>query len=92
MTDTLERDPLLDQSALPFGAPDFARITPDAFLPALRTGIAEAARDIERIASDPAEPTFANTVEAIERAGVRLSRARRIFWTNDPWSERVTDG
>jgi peptidyl-dipeptidase Dcp len=81
LTDTLERDPLLDQSALPFGAPDFARITPAAFLPALRTGITEAARDIERIAADPAEPTFANTVEAIERAGVRLSRARRIFWT-----------
>jgi peptidyl-dipeptidase Dcp len=81
LTDILARDPLLDESALPFAAPDFARITPDAFLPAFRMGIAEAAEDIERIAGDPAAPTFANTLEAMERAGARLSRVRRIFWT-----------
>ncbi len=75
------RDPLLDESALPFGAPDFARMTPDAFLPAFRRGIEEAAEEIERIAGDPAPPTFANTLEAMERAGARLSRVRRIFWT-----------
>ncbi|HTU12163.1 MAG TPA: M3 family metallopeptidase [Allosphingosinicella sp.] len=75
------RDPLLDESALPFAAPDFARITPDLFLPAFEQGIAEAAEEIERIAGDPAEPTFANTLEAMERAGARLSRTRRIFWT-----------
>lgn len=81
MTDTPVRDPLLDESALPFGAPDFALIRPDAFLPAFRQGVAEAAADIERIASDPAPPSFANTLEALERAGARLSRVRRIFWT-----------
>lgn len=81
MTDVSERDPLLDESGLPFGAPDFARIAPEAFLPALGAGIAEAAAEIGRIASDPAEPSFANTLEAMERAGARLARARRIFWT-----------
>jgi peptidyl-dipeptidase Dcp len=81
LTDTLTRDPLLDESALPFAAPDFARITPDLFLTAFQKGIAEAAGEIERIAGDPAQPTFANTLEAMERAGARLSRARRIFWT-----------
>lgn len=74
-------DLLLDQSALPFGAPDFARLTPSAFLPAFEQGIAEAAADIEAIAADPRPPTFANTLEAMERAGARLSRVRRIFWT-----------
>jgi peptidyl-dipeptidase Dcp len=81
LADTVERDPLLDESALPFAAPDFARVTPGAFLPAFRRGIAEAAEEIERIAGDPAPPTFANTLEAMERAGARLSRVRRIFWT-----------
>ena len=75
------RDPLLDESDLPFGAPDFAKITPEAFLPALRQGIAEAAAEIEQIAADPQPPTFANTLEALERVGARLARARRIFWT-----------
>lgn len=81
MADRRSGDALLDRSALPFGAPDFARITPDLFLPALRTGIAEAAAEIERIAGESAEATFANTIEAMERAGARLSRARRAFWT-----------
>ncbi len=35
-------DPLLDESPLPFGAPDFARIDSDSFLPAFRTAIAAA--------------------------------------------------
>ena len=74
-------DPLLDESALPFGAPDFARIGADSFLPAFQTSIAEAQADIDRIATDSAPPTFANTLEAMERAGERLARARRIFWT-----------
>lgn len=81
MIDTLESDPLLDESALPFGAPDFARIAPEAFLPAFEQGVAEAAADVARIAGEPALPSFANTLEAMERAGLRLSRVRRVFWT-----------
>ncbi|WP_419808760.1 M3 family metallopeptidase [Sphingomonas sp.] len=82
MTDTLAAvDPLLDESPLPFGAPAFDRIDADDFLPALRAGILAARAEIEAIATDPAPPTFANTVEALERAGAALSRVRRIFWT-----------
>ncbi|MBM6576523.1 M3 family metallopeptidase [Microvirga sp. SRT01] len=74
-------DPLLDESDLPFGAPAFDRIAPDAFLPALTIALAEAKAEIEAIATDPAEPDFANTVEAMERVGGTLARVRRIFWT-----------
>jgi len=81
LTNQLANDPLLDESPLPFAAPDFSRVTTAAFLPAFRRGIAEVAQEIERIAGNPAPPTFANTLEALERAGVRLSRVRRIFWT-----------
>ena len=81
MADILTRDPLLDASALPFAAPDFARITPDQYLPAFETGVAEAAADIAAIVDNHAPATFANTIEALEQAGARLSRARRIFWT-----------
>jgi len=81
MNDTIERDPLLDESALAFGAPAFDRIAPERFLPALQTGVAEAVRDIDSIAADPALPSFDNVVVALERSGERLSRARRIFWT-----------
>ncbi len=74
-------DPLLDESELPFGAPAFDRIAPDAFLPALTIALAEAKAEVEAIATDPATPDFANTIEAMERAGGTLARVRRIFWT-----------
>ncbi|MDB5696150.1 MAG: family peptidase [Sphingomonas bacterium] len=74
-------DALLDESPLPFGAPAFDRITPDAFLPSFRTGIALARAEIEAIATDPSPPTFANTIVAMEQAGAALARVRRIFWT-----------
>jgi peptidyl-dipeptidase Dcp len=81
MSETLERDPLLDESGLAFGAPDFARIEAERFLPALEAGVAEASRDIAAIAGNPVPPSFDSVVVALERAGERLARARRIFWT-----------
>jgi peptidyl-dipeptidase Dcp len=72
---------LLAPSPLPFAAPQFDHIGPADYLPAIRQGIAEAAAEIAAIVTDPAPPTFDNTIVALERAGARLARARRIFWT-----------
>jgi len=74
-------DPLLDQSTLPFAAPDFAHIRSDRFGEAFRIAIGESALDIVTISKNPAPPNFANTIVAMERAGARLARLRRIFWT-----------
>ena len=43
--------------------------------------LAEARAEIEAIATDPAEPSFDNTVAALERAGARLDRVARAFFT-----------
>ncbi|MEN2786788.1 M3 family metallopeptidase [Sphingomonas qilianensis] len=72
---------LLAPSPLPFGAPRFDRIDTADYLPAIRQGIAEAKAEIAAIVANPAAPTFDNTIVAMERAGARLARARRIFWT-----------
>lgn len=74
-------DILLDESDLPFGAPRFDEITPDLFLPAFRTGIAEVRAELAAIVANPAPADFDNTILAIERGGARLARVRRIFWT-----------
>jgi len=81
LSDLLDHDALLDESRLPFAAPDFPRIRPEDFVPAFRKAIAEALRELEAIATDPAPPSFANTLEALERGGATLARVRRIFWT-----------
>jgi peptidyl-dipeptidase Dcp len=61
------------------GVPPFDRVRPDLFPQAFQFAIDERNREIQAIANNPAAPTFANTVEALERAGQRLDRVEAIF-------------
>ncbi len=72
-------NPFYAESTLPFQAPPWDRIKDADFQPAIEAGIAAHEREIEAIANDPAKPTFANTYEAMERAGALLSRTLRAF-------------
>lgn len=73
-------NPLLEKSSLPFEAPPFDRIREADYLPAFEAGMKEQLAQIEAIAGDPAEPTFDNTIVALERSGALLSRTSRIFF------------
>ena len=48
-------------------------------MPAIKEGIAQQRREIEAIASNPAPPTFANTIEAMENAGELLAKVSPVF-------------
>jgi peptidyl-dipeptidase Dcp len=61
------------------GVPPFDRVTPADFEPALEAGMAESLAGIEKIANDPAPPTFENTIAALQRNGRTLSRVQRIY-------------
>ncbi|MGQ0659992.1 M3 family metallopeptidase [Sphingosinicella sp.] len=61
------------------GLPPFDRVTPELFGPAFEYAIAEQRREIAAIADNRAAPTFANTIEAMERAGRRLGRVGAVF-------------
>jgi len=61
------------------GLPPFDRVTPELFGPAFEYAIAEQQREIAAIADNPQAPTFANTIEAMERAGRRLNRVGAVF-------------
>ena len=74
-----EDNPLLQQSTLPYGLPDFARLRAEHFAPALERGMAEQLVEVDRIAADPAAPDLENTVVALERSGALLGRATRAF-------------
>src|SRR5262245_30350944 len=63
----------------PFGVPPFGRIAPEHFMPAYGRAFAEHDAEIASIADATAEPTFANTIEALERAGRALDRVRNVF-------------
>jgi peptidyl-dipeptidase Dcp len=66
-------------STLPFHAPDFAKIKDTDFQPAIEQGIAINKAEIEAIANNPDDPTFENTLEAMERSGQQLTRTLYIF-------------
>jgi peptidyl-dipeptidase Dcp len=72
-------NPLLAPSPLPFGAPDFAAVREEHFLPAFAEGMRLHREDVAAIGADPAPPTFANTVAALERSGRTMDRVQRTF-------------
>jgi peptidyl-dipeptidase Dcp len=74
------KNPLLQQSTLPFGAPDFNRISENDYLPALQAAIANSRVNIKKIVSNKAKPTFANTIKAYENSGKMLDRVSSIFF------------
>ena len=61
------------------GVPPWDKVSPALFAPAFQFAIDEQRREIQAIANNPQAPTFANTIEAMERAGQRLSRVETIF-------------
>ena len=73
-------NPLLVASPLPFGFPDFDRIRDEHFLPAFEAAMAEHRREVDAIACLPDEPTFDNTVTALERSGAPLRSVSAVFF------------
>ena len=73
-------NPVLAQSDLPHGLPDFASISDDDFLPAFTDAMASQLAEIDEIANNAEPPTFGNTVEAVEFSGRDLARAAGIFF------------
>ncbi len=73
-------NPLLAPLSGPHGGvPRFDAFKVEQFKPAFERAMAEEDADIDRIAKDPAPPTFENTVAALERAGRAYVRVRTYF-------------
>ncbi|MFO7587930.1 MAG: M3 family metallopeptidase [Gemmatimonadota bacterium] len=86
-------NPLLTGWDTPFGVPPFDRIENAHFLPAFREAMRRHRAEIDAITTDSGAPTFANTLEAMERAGHDLNRVASVFYavegahTNDTLRE-----
>ena len=72
-------NPFYAASTLPFGAPPFDKIKDSDYQPAIEAGMAQELAEIDKIANDPAAPTFENTLVAMERSGRLLARASAAF-------------
>jgi peptidyl-dipeptidase Dcp len=76
---TAAHNPLLGTWTTPFKVPPFATIKPEHFAPAFEAACKAHSAGIDAIAANPAAPTFANTIEAMERAGDVLTKPSAVF-------------
>ena len=79
-TETQRENPLLQESTLPFGAPDFSKIQVTDYLPAFEAAVQEQRDEIARIVENKDSATFDNTILAFEESGKTLDRVSRVFF------------
>ncbi len=73
-------NPFAQKSTLPYGIIDFSKLKDEHFKPALEAGMAEQLKEIDAIANNADEPTFENTLVALEKSGQLLLRAELVFF------------
>ncbi len=77
---TADPNPLLAEWEGPYGGvPPFDKVQIALFKPALESAMTQNLMEVEKIANDPAAPTFENTLVAMERAGSTLDRVSTIY-------------
>jgi peptidyl-dipeptidase Dcp len=72
-------NPFFTASPLPFQAPPFNLIRDSDYQPAIEEGMRQQRAEIDRIADNPAPPTFDNTIVAMEKSGSLLQRVTNTF-------------
>lgn len=79
-TTTTEINPLLEAWSGPHATPAFDRFRNEDYMPAFQQTLKEARAEVEAIVTNPDEPTFANTIEALEFSGRRLDDLCNLFF------------
>jgi peptidyl-dipeptidase Dcp len=72
-------NPFYAESTLPFHAPPFDKIKDTDYQPAIEAGIKQNLEEVQAIADNKAEPTFENTIVAMEKSGQLVSRVMMVF-------------
>ena len=72
-------NPFYAASTLQYQAPPFDRIKDTDFQPAIEEGMRQDLADMEAIANRTDAPTFDNTILAMERSGILLTRVTNVF-------------
>ena len=73
-------NPLLVESDLPLGAPDFSKIQVTDYLPAFQKAMEQQREAIKQITENKDAATFENTILAFENSGRLLDRVCRVFF------------
>ena len=75
-----QTNPLLEEPKNEYGIPAFDKVKLEHYLSAFEAAIAEQKQEIEAIVNNEAEPTFDNTIVALDRSGLLLERVEGVFF------------
>ena len=73
-------NPFFEEYETPFKIPPFEKIKFEHYEPAFMQGIDEHQKEILKIAQNEKEPTFENTLEALESSGKTLDKVANVFY------------
>ncbi len=73
-------NPFFSKPETPYGVPAFDRLRPEHFIPAFEEGMRQQKQEVNAITSNPQEPTFENTIEALEYSGELLNEVSAVFF------------
>ena len=73
-------NPLLAESSLPFGAPDFSKIQVTDYMPAFEAAMQQTRENIQAIVDCQDSATFENTILPFEDSGKSLARVSSVFF------------
>tara|TARA_B100000579_G_scaffold437788_1_gene469026 strand:+ start:14449 stop:16608 length:2160 start_codon:yes stop_codon:yes gene_type:complete len=73
-------NPFFQEWDTPYKIPPFLYIKDEHYMPAFEKGMEENLKEIDEIVTNSTPPTFANTIEELERTGKLLSRVQRTFF------------
>lgn len=91
--ENIMNNPLLQAYSTPFEVPPFHLIQNNHFAPAFEEAIKIAQKEVAEVAENTNEPTFSNTIEALEKTGSLLDKVSTVFFnlsgahTNDTIKE-----
>ncbi|MGB4205896.1 MAG: M3 family metallopeptidase [Bacteroidales bacterium] len=94
---TEEVNPFMADYNTPFNVPPFDRISEKHYLPAFEEGMKRHNLEIQDIVNNAEEPTFKNTIEALEYSGRLLADVQFVFYnayssnTNDEIQRIATE-
>lgn len=92
-----EKNPFFETYKNKYGAPPFESIKNEHYMPAFKEGIKQHQAEIDAVANNKEEPTFANTIEALEYSGELLNKVSSVFFnlyssnTNDEMQKMANE-
>ena len=77
--DQEKSNPLLNDFNTPFNVPPFDKIKVAHFMPAFQSSLTDARNELKAITENKEEPTFENTIVALDNMGEKFKRTAAVF-------------